>query len=423
MKHKCSRCKLEKDVRSFSVSNGKVNKRCRECYRDDHRAIYVPKGGQTDDVRNCRECNREYAPKQRTESFFCSRVCKDKNRREKDKAKRLASKTERLCVGCNETIPRSARADKKWCSEECASRVRGHTMNTQRRIRTNEAIQNFKRIDIYERDGWICQLCKKAVNPKLSFPSPACASLDHVIPLSRGGSHQATNVQLAHLRCNTSRGNKVENLSPRPPLILQQKIVFSLSEASKLIGVSKAVLLRGVETGKVPFIQDGKFGSRYLEEKVVAKLILTGVEGSLRWRKEQPKIVANRIRSSNCPNCGKSFIVNQAQKKYCSAVCVREAANSRRRQISTKIKCSICGKAIMNRQLNKRINLCSQECVNTHRRNRNTMTRTKICSVCDKTFNLPKKQGHPPATCSVACAKKWPSIKSKAWYKENKAER
>jgi hypothetical protein len=42
-------------------------------------------------------------------------------------------------------------------------------MNTQRRIRTSEEIQGFKRIDIYERDSWICQLCDKPVNPKLSF--------------------------------------------------------------------------------------------------------------------------------------------------------------------------------------------------------------------------------------------------------------
>jgi hypothetical protein len=424
MKHKCSRCKLVKDVKSFSVSNGKVNKRCRDCYRDDHRALYIPKGGQTDDVRNCRECNREYAPKQRTESFFCSRVCKDKNRREKDKVKRLAAKNERLCVGCNETIPKSARVDKKWCSDECASKVRGHTMNTQRRIRTTEVIHNFKRIDIYERDGWICQLCKKAVNPMLSFPSPACASLDHVIPLSRGGSHQATNVQLAHLRCNTSRGNKVENISPRPPLILQQKVVFTISEASKHIGISKAVLLRGVENGKVPFIQDGKYGSRYLEEKVVAELILTGVEGSLRWRRENPKIVVNEIRSSSCPNCGKSFVVNNAHRKYCSATCLREAANSRRRQLLSEIKCSICGKAITNRHLNKKVNLCSQECVNRNRRIRKKDTsqpKIATCFVCKTAYTVIRKSGRPAVTCSNSCAVLLPRLRAREWHLANKS--
>lgn len=423
MKYKCSKCKKIKVEEEFNSSNRKASGKCKECLRQEHRIKYSPSRGQTDDLRKCKRCKRTYKPKLRTESFFCTRECKVLFRREEDKRVRVESKSERICAGCQKIIPKTARADKKWCSEECSSKVRGHTMNAQRRIRTSDVIESFKRSDIYERDAWICQLCKKSVNPKLTFPNPACASLDHVLPLSRGGSHRATNVQLAHLRCNTSRGNKVENLSPRPALILNQKEVFTPTEAAKLIGVSKSVLIWSIQTSKIPCIQNGKFGTRYLSEKVVADLILTGVPGSLKWRREQPKTVIDKTRRSDCPNCGKSFIVNQAQKKYCSAVCVRESENSRSRQIPTEIQCSICGKAIMNRQLNKRINLCSQECVNTHRRNRNIMTRTKICSVCNKTFNLPRKQGHPPATCSAVCAKKWPSIKSKAWYKENKAER
>lgn len=423
MKYKCSKCKALKSKDNFYFSKGKVNGWCKECFRQDHRNKYFPLKGQTDDVRKCRECNKEYAPKQRTESYFCSRDCKDKNRKKEYKAKRIASKFDRICLGCEKNIPRTARADKKWCSEDCSSKVRGHTTNVKRRIRTSEDVQDFKRIEVYERDGWICQLCKKVVNPQLSFPNPACASLDHVIPLSRGGGHKTTNVQLAHLRCNTSRGNKVLNLSPRPPLIRKKKFVFTPSEASMLIGASKAVLLRAIETKKVPVIQDAKFGSRYISEETIADLILTGVPGSLKWRREQPKIVIDKTRRLDCQNCGKLFIVNQAQKKYCSAVCVRESANYRRRQIPAEIKCSICGKAITNRQLNKKINLCSQECVNAHRRSKKVTARTKICSVCNKTFNLPRKQGHPPATCSATCAKKWPSIKSKAWYKENKAER
>ncbi len=371
----------------------------------------------------CRECKKKYTPKIKTKSYFCSRNCKDKNRKKKDRADRIGSKPERICAGCQKIIPNTARVDKKWCSQECSSKARGHTMSAQRRIRTSDAIESFKRSDIYERDAWICQLCKKSVNPNLAFPNPACASLDHVVPLSRGGSHRATNVQLAHLRCNTSRGNKVENLSPRPALILNQKEVFTLSEASVLIGVSKAVLIRAIETKKIPVIQNTQFGSRYLMEKIVADLILTGVPGSLKWWREQPKIVIDKTRRSDCPNCGKLFIVNQLQKKYCSADCVRESANSRRRQIPTDIKCSICGKVMINRQLNKKINLCSQECVNAHRRSKKVTIRTKNCSVCNQTFNLPRKQGHPPATCSAACSKKWQSIKSKAWYKDNKARR
>lgn len=335
MKHQCTRCRQMKDSREFYSSKGKINSWCKECYRDDHRAKYLPVKGQTDDFRKCKECKKEYAPKQRTESFFCSRDCKDKNRKKEEKKKRIAFKSARSCIGCNKVIPSSARVDKKWCSEECALRVRSHTMNTQRRIRTSEEIQDFKRSDIYERDGWKCQLCGKAVNPKLSFPNPACASLDHVIPLSRGGSHKTTNVQLAHLRCNTARGNKVPNLSPRPPLVRKQKIVFTPSEASHLIGVSKAVLLRAIETKKVPIIQDAKFRGRYLTENVVADLILTGVPGSLKWKKEQPRIPVDKTRSSKCKNCGNVFRLSIERRKYCSATCTRISRNSRRRQNPT----------------------------------------------------------------------------------------
>ena len=407
MMHTCSRCQLKKDSSLFYVKNGKLNSWCKDCYRQDHRVKYTPSKGQTDDIRKCKQCTLEYAPKQRTESFFCSQDCKDKFRKQENKVNRIASKSERLCIGCNNKIPASARSDKKWCSEECALKVRGHTMNTQRRIRTSEAIQDFKRIDIYERDGWICQLCKKNVNPQLFFPNSACASLDHVIPLSRGGSHKATNVQLAHLRCNTSRGNKVENLSPRPSLILKQKVVFTLSEASTLIGVSKSVLLRGIETKKVPFIQDGKFGSRYLSEKIVEDLILTGIPGSLKWHRERPKNIGDKTRKSKCLNCGDIFIISQERKKYCSPICVRTSTNTRRRVEPQEIKCSVCAKVIKNHKSNKKVNLCSNDCVNIHRRTQNSSNAKvnfSFCKVCDLKYQVVRKPGRKKVTCSEKCA-------------------
>jgi hypothetical protein len=37
-----------------------------------------------------------------------------------------------------------------------------------------------------------------------------CPSLDHVVPVSASGtSHTRANVRLAHLVCNTKRGNRV----------------------------------------------------------------------------------------------------------------------------------------------------------------------------------------------------------------------
>lgn len=60
----------------------------------------------------------------------------------------------------------------------------------------------FKRMEIYERDGWVCQVCNKKVNKNLKYPAPMCASIDHIIPLVDGGPHTKRNTQLAHLYCN-----------------------------------------------------------------------------------------------------------------------------------------------------------------------------------------------------------------------------
>lgn len=61
---------------------------------------------------------------------------------------------------------------------------------------------------IAERDRWRCSICKKAVNPKLEWPHPKSPSLDHVVPLSKGGAHDPSNVALAHLGCNTAKNNR-----------------------------------------------------------------------------------------------------------------------------------------------------------------------------------------------------------------------
>jgi len=60
---------------------------------------------------------------------------------------------------------------------------------------------------IRERDNDRCGLCGTKVSSK-PWPHPKSASLDHIVPLSRGGKHDPANVHLAHLRCNISKGNR-----------------------------------------------------------------------------------------------------------------------------------------------------------------------------------------------------------------------
>lgn len=54
---------------------------------------------------------------------------------------------------------------------------------------------------IYERDGGVCGICHRKVS-KRSY------SLDHIIPLSKGGPHKRSNLRLANTDCNKRRGNR-----------------------------------------------------------------------------------------------------------------------------------------------------------------------------------------------------------------------
>ena len=47
-----------------------------------------------------------------------------------------------------------------------------------------------------------CGICSKFVEQKDK-------SIDHIRPLSKGGTHTWDNVQLAHLKCNIKKGNRV----------------------------------------------------------------------------------------------------------------------------------------------------------------------------------------------------------------------
>jgi 5-methylcytosine-specific restriction endonuclease McrA len=42
----------------------------------------------------------------------------------------------------------------------------------------------------------------------LHYQHPKAVSIDHIVPLSLGGHNTKANVQLAHLGCNISKGNR-----------------------------------------------------------------------------------------------------------------------------------------------------------------------------------------------------------------------
>jgi len=103
---------------------------------------------------------------------------------------------------------RKARADGREASPAW-DEARKAAWHKRRAQKLGTQVEDIRPIDIYERDIWLCGLCLTPVDPDVSWPDPMSASLDHVLPLSKGGTHTYENVQLAHLACNVSKGNRV----------------------------------------------------------------------------------------------------------------------------------------------------------------------------------------------------------------------
>lgn len=55
-----------------------------------------------------------------------------------------------------------------------------------------------------DRDQWRCGICKTKIRKRQQ------ASIDHIVPLSKGGAHSLENTHIAHLRCNLSKNARGE---------------------------------------------------------------------------------------------------------------------------------------------------------------------------------------------------------------------
>jgi 5-methylcytosine-specific restriction endonuclease McrA len=101
----------------------------------------------------------------------------------------------------------------------CSSRCRYLSEPAQAERRRKGQLRNIRKktgggsyidpIGVADRCNWSCGICQMPIDRLLKYPDPDSLSLDHVMPLARGGEHAIDNVQAAHLRCNVRKGVKL----------------------------------------------------------------------------------------------------------------------------------------------------------------------------------------------------------------------
>jgi hypothetical protein len=63
-------------------------------------------------------------------------------------------------------------------------------------------------LGIGSAEGCACGICGEDIDMSLVYPDLFRASVDHILPFASGGTHDPTNLQLAHLWCNFVKQNR-----------------------------------------------------------------------------------------------------------------------------------------------------------------------------------------------------------------------
>ena len=222
---KCDPAKLVEErnpqfeyVDGFTNCDGMVNIRCKVCGHVQRRSLIT--------IRHknivCENCERlateekaKQEEQQRSQQRSLEAERKEWEKAVKRKAKQLSFA---VCECCGSLFFPTSGCNKKYCSAECADKHHNSTKK-DRRMRNLSTVMVDKDItlkDLFKRDGGLCAICGKRCrwDDKQELAAGTIVtykdypSVDHIVPLSKGGKHAWDNVQLACRSCNSRKGNR-----------------------------------------------------------------------------------------------------------------------------------------------------------------------------------------------------------------------
>lgn len=182
--------------RKARVDQAEVKRIEREWYRRFH-----PRRSEYEDLHEaflnrtgiCEICGKSYTVRDYVESCGLKHardngVCSDKCRR--TKSNRNVHKSHKQRGVCDNHRHRARKFDCKYDSSVTLKKL-------------------------VDRDGLRCAICGELCDwddrSWSEYSGPRYPSIDHIVPMSKGGGHTWDNVQVAHMICNSQKGNKVVN--------------------------------------------------------------------------------------------------------------------------------------------------------------------------------------------------------------------
>ena len=174
--------------------------------------------------KTCIICGKTYLSKDVRRKTCGSADCVKKNKRPKQKHQYMIKMVSRKCVVCGNRFDVDYRLSNKTCSKSCSVENARKRQNKRhdKRISRDKRIDNITLKKLYRRDRGKCYLCDGVCNwndwrvsdKGNKYPGDTYPTIEHVIPISRGGFDSWDNVRLACWKCNLEKSDSVLNVEP-----------------------------------------------------------------------------------------------------------------------------------------------------------------------------------------------------------------
>lgn len=210
--HQCSACGQNFAKKGGGRSGRFCSRHCAEIFRSN---IRRQRRDQAVEARTgpCAVCARVFVRRSVPSALLCSDECRQVQK-DQQKADRLVCR----CSKCGEQFvaPKVRRHRCERCRAAAVEAARKRHARAVRHLRKHRHRARHYGVDfergvtatkVFERDNWTCQLCGCRTPKRLKGSNEKRApTLDHIVPMSKGGGHTWVNVQCACWECNIAKG-------------------------------------------------------------------------------------------------------------------------------------------------------------------------------------------------------------------------
>jgi hypothetical protein len=199
------------DAALVHVGAGNPKKFCSKQHASKFRSNSKPKVPVVQ--KSCLVCSTVFETNLK-QARYCSPICRTKFVADLHKARRatVVKSYDYECDDCSRHVVSDKLVTRGQHGRYCDfCRLRRRRERYRVKTAKRQKVLNPIRISadvLIERDGNVCHICLDVIDLSLPRNSRFGATIDHVMPVSKGGADTLENMKLAHWICNIKKGAK-----------------------------------------------------------------------------------------------------------------------------------------------------------------------------------------------------------------------